>query len=119
MSMSVRSTSLVESLLTAQTLWEALSVAVVWDTEEMDTTAQVCDDTKIIYISLLHVFYTDIDECAEIDGLCAVNATCTNTDGSYNCTCDTGFIGNGTSCGEHFHNEEVLSVSMNFTYRMC
>ena len=57
-----------------------------------------------------HIFHTDIDECTETDDLCAANGTCTNTDGSYYCTCDTGFIGNGTSCGEHFHNEEVLSV---------
>ena len=46
------------------------------------------------------MFSTDIDECMISDGLCAMNATCSNTEGSYNCSCDTGFYGNGTTCCE-------------------
>ena len=34
------------------------------------------------------------------DSLCAMNATCSNIEGSYNCSCDTGFYGNGSTCGE-------------------
>ena len=30
--------------------------------------------------------------------LCDKNAACTNSDGSYNCTCKQGFIGNGATC---------------------
>ena len=29
---------------------------------------------------------------------CDVNAICTNTEGSYVCTCHPGYIGNGLSC---------------------
>ena len=45
-------------------------------------------------------FHIDIDECMISDNLCAMNATCSNTEGSYNCSCDTGFNGNGTTCCE-------------------
>ena len=42
---------------------------------------------------------TDIDECESSQSLCAQNATCVNLPGSYTCTCNHGFTGNGTdSC---------------------
>ena len=47
-------------------------------------------------------FTTDIDECAESTDMCDPNAECTNTIGSYNCTCTVGYTGNGTSCGMEF-----------------
>ena len=40
----------------------------------------------------------DIDECRAVAGPCAANATCTNTDGSYECTCNSGYTGNGIQC---------------------
>ena len=40
----------------------------------------------------------DINECeAGTDG-CSENADCTNTDGSYTCSCSSGYSGDGTSC---------------------
>ncbi|OCT80638.1 hypothetical protein XELAEV_18027451mg [Xenopus laevis] len=41
----------------------------------------------------------DINECLQ-SGTCSVNAICTNTPQSYNCTCNAGFSGNGTSCAD-------------------
>ena len=47
-------------------------------------------------MNLLH-FYTDIDECAS--NPCHSNADCTDTLGSYVCTCRPGFEGDGVdSC---------------------
>ena len=42
-------------------------------------------------------FTAEIDECAG-ENDCHDNANCTNTVGSYNCSCNGGFEGNGTHC---------------------
>ena len=43
------------------------------------------------------IYFTDIDECKG-NHSCHVNATCTNTKGSYVCTCHPGYTGNGSDC---------------------
>ena len=40
----------------------------------------------------------DIDECATNNGGCHAKADCTNMEGSRKCTCQEGYMGNGTSC---------------------
>ena len=40
----------------------------------------------------------DIDECSADPSPCDKNAECSNADGSYSCTCRTGFTGDGTIC---------------------
>ena len=39
-----------------------------------------------------------MNECELGTHDCSIQATCTNTIGSFNCTCKTGYSGNGTSC---------------------
>ena len=41
---------------------------------------------------------SDIDECAVNNGNCSEFAICTNIPGSYNCSCLTGFTGDGFGC---------------------
>ena len=43
---------------------------------------------------------TNVDECKLGTHNCAGNATCTNTDDGYTCTCDKGFFGNGKICAD-------------------
>ncbi|XP_078575880.1 uncharacterized protein LOC144861750 [Branchiostoma floridae x Branchiostoma japonicum] len=40
----------------------------------------------------------DINECTVGTDNCHIQATCTNTDGSFICTCDTGYTGDGVTC---------------------
>ena len=45
------------------------------------------------------VLRADINECESNDSNnCDENAQCTNTDGSYICTCNPGYSGDGVSC---------------------
>ena len=45
-----------------------------------------------------HNIFSDINECKMGVPVCHVNATCYNTPGSYVCTCDSGFYGDGVTC---------------------
>ena len=39
-----------------------------------------------------------IDECTTNNGGCCAQAECSNTPGSYTCTCKPGYTGDGVSC---------------------
>ena len=40
----------------------------------------------------------DIDECTAGTDKCDFNADCSNTDGSYSCSCKPGYLGDGLTC---------------------
>lgn len=40
----------------------------------------------------------DVDECASNTDNCSANAACKNTIGSFSCTCNSGYQGNGYVC---------------------
>ena len=46
----------------------------------------------------LHFNCLDINECNLANNDCNQNADCTNTDGSYVCSCNTGYYGDGKTC---------------------
>ena len=62
-------------------------------------------------------FIADVDECADnTDSCVAMGSHCFNTIGSYECTCDLGYMGDGIICIGVFmvkHSE----LSSNFNYR--
>ena len=47
-------------------------------------------------------YHSDEDECLNNSHNCSENATCTNTEGSFNCSCKPGYIGNGHNCSGWF-----------------
>ena len=53
----------------------------------------------VISYSIKYLFYLiDIDECATGVDNCDSEATCANTVGSFSCTCNRGYHGDGTTC---------------------
>ena len=47
---------------------------------------------------MLYASSSDINECESTSDVCDDNAQCLNTDGSFSCTCNPGFFGNGINC---------------------
>ena len=41
---------------------------------------------------------SDFNECSRNPNPCSINADCTNTEGSYECECHVGFLGDGWTC---------------------
>ena len=72
------------------------------------------NNVRFLPVSITHVFLlpfsiqlqlpADIDECATDTDNCDTNAVCMNTPGSFTCTCNQGYSGNGngqTCIGEY------------------
>ncbi len=49
-------------------------------------------------IEFSDINFSDVNECLDGSDNCHHNATCNNNDGSFNCTCNSGYTGNGTDC---------------------
>ena len=47
---------------------------------------------------MLFQIFLDVDECSLSLHNCHKNSNCTNINGLFLCTCDTGYTGNGTVC---------------------
>lgn len=56
----------------------------------------------------------DINECTTNTDNCDSNATCDNTQGSFNCVCNNGFRGNGTHCDGN--NNQSCQSLLSFPY---
>ena len=50
----------------------------------------------MLMLNYFHISYLDLDEC--LVNPCHSDATCSNTFGSFICTCNKGFEGNGENC---------------------
>ena len=53
---------------------------------------------NILLCCIFQIGFSDIDECASGTDNCDANAVCTNTHGSFTCTCRSGYSGDGDTC---------------------
>ena len=106
-SMSVRLMTLttVMRMHSALTQWGVTPALVTLVTLEMVSTVQVGHSSIIFNLISLRVQFEcnysliiDINECDLETHTCHSNANCTDTVGSFHCTCTEGFEGDGVNC---------------------
>ena len=86
--------------------WLIFVIVIVFSSSYLYTHINVlcfyCYILKPVYACMIFLS-TDIDECISGSAECHDNATCTNTDSSYECSCDAGFSGDGFNCTSEIH----------------
>ena len=62
---------------------------------------------------------TDINECENATEICDGNATCSDTQGSYECMCNSGYSGDGLSCTSEYieMNFQLMCISTFYRYQ--
>jgi hypothetical protein len=73
-------------------------VAFIFPIDVINNYRRPLPHNKVMPLEYFNMYHSDVDECAEGSHGCHANATCTNTQGAYNCTCLRGHIGNGKYC---------------------
>ena len=87
-------------------------VEISWEVSSLFANIQ-----RLLILIIPCAFCSDIDECIEGTHTCHSAATCTNTPGSYECTCNAGYHGNGRSCtGEPFLNRSPNTTLLQLCY---
>lgn len=56
------------------------------------------NDRSVTNFTVSDASFVDIDECSGGTDNCDPNASCENTDGSFTCTCEAGYSGDGVNC---------------------
>ena len=67
-------------------------------TSELATLHNLHIQYVVKLLSCMNFIIADINECELETYPCSSNANCTDTDGSFNCTCREGFEGDGFNC---------------------
>lgn len=83
----------------ASTRLEALAACVLLVIVAMEHTVKVRECVvHACRCTPYHYLHTDENECDSDAHDCDSKAYCTNTIGSFNCTCNSGYEGSGTNC---------------------
>ena len=105
MSVRLMTPTTVMKMQTVQTQRGVTTALVTLVTLEMESAVQVGHSSIIFNLISLRVqiecnysLIIDINECDQEVHTCHSNAKCTDTVGSFNCTCREGFEGDGVNC---------------------
>lgn len=88
-------------MLNVTTLMEVLCACVRPDIWEMDLPVLVWTEKLKSVLSGYHykLFFSDVNECnISADNCDPENGACANTEGSFICTCNIGYTGDGINC---------------------
>ena len=93
-------TTVTWTMPTALTPLVASPALASMDSLVMELTAQVSlrFPQSVVIVILHYLHFSDINECELGTDDCHPNATCTDTVGSFDCSCNSGFTGNGMDC---------------------
>ena len=61
---------------------------------------------------MIHDCFTDIDECARDLNNCHENGSCTDNNGSFECTCGNGYSGDGVNCTSKYPIQLTVRVQI-------
>ena len=61
---------------------------------------------------------TDVDECANAHSLCHKYADCINTEGSFECSCRVGYVGDGVLCHSIKHHRTIAIATAVVSFSM-
>ena len=64
------------------------------------------------YSAILIYLLVDLDECFYDKYTCDSNADCTNTNGSYTCTCKDDYYGDGKTCEIRLGSYYICEVGL-------
>lgn len=80
-------------------LWKSILILYIVVRGGINLFLNIKKRVYLAYVdSKKYISFIDIDECSEGTNDCHVDSTCTDTEGSYICTCKNGFSGNGVQC---------------------
>ncbi len=98
--MSVKTLAFVQTMPPAQTPLVAIPVPATLASWGMEHIVIVCLISALLLAIVVKVLIlADIDECSNSSlHNCDDNADCVDNTGSFQCTCQSGFRGNGTIC---------------------
>ena len=63
----------------------------------------------LLFFFFFFFFVTDIDECTTNEHNCDLAATCGNSIGSFDCTCNSGYSGDGLTCLGKMNDSQRLA----------
>ena len=72
--------------------------------------AKLCVQIHTTFLAMVYMHHSavvvhlsDVDECVLFNAstVCGENAECSNVRGGFNCTCDSGYSGNGLTCSKY------------------